>query len=343
MKRLIAAATASVVLLSVASLAMAQPDDRRGPGARAAQQRPAVAPRAQPPAPRVQRPAITQPRQQIAPQRRAMPQQAQPRARIQLGPDARAVQERGRTRDRAAQPRLTPSVPRQVAPRQVIPRQADERRRQDGPGAVGRPRSRYDQPRIGERARSGPDRQPVSRANVSDEQRRIVRERLLRQRVQRVPRSRIGMPLSIGSHIPRHHRLHRLSPAILALAPPYSGYSYLVVDDTVCIVDPETYAIVDILPATFEQAQGPARPALALSGEQMRFIYANVPKDRARADLRIRLALGAEIPRGVDLFAFPEIVIGQVPLVEPYRYLVVENDVVIVDPADRSVVLVIPD
>ena len=115
-----------------------------------------------------------------------------------------------------------------------------------------------------------------------------------------------------------------------------------VIEDTACIVDPDTYTIVDVLPPVIEQAQPPGRPALALSAEQMRFVYASVPKDSARTDVRVRLALGAEIPRGVELFAFPDDVLAELPQLEPYRYLVVESDVVIVDPADRAVVLLIP-
>lgn len=36
---------------------------------------------------------------------------------------------------------------------------------------------------------------------------------------------------------------------LLALVPMYAAYSYLVVDDTICIVDPHTYAIVDMIRA----------------------------------------------------------------------------------------------
>jgi hypothetical protein len=83
--------------------------------------------------------------------------------------------------------------------------------------------------------------------------------------------------------------------------------------------------------------------ALLLSPEQMRVVYAGVPKDRARAELRIRLGLGAEIPRSVALFAFPDAVIAQVPQVAPFRYIVVEDDVVIVDPADYEIAMVISE
>jgi hypothetical protein len=61
--------------------------------------------------------------------------------------------------------------------------------------------------------------------------------------------------------------------------------------------------------------------SLDLSPEQMRLIYASLPKDRARTELRIRLALGAAIPRSVELFVFPDALIAQVPQVASFRYI----------------------
>ena len=83
--------------------------------------------------------------------------------------------------------------------------------------------------------------------------------------------------------------------------------------------------------------------ALALSGEQMRCVYANAPKDRARTDLRIRLALGAEIPRSVELFPFPDEALACAPELANYTYIVVQDDVVIVEPTAYAVVQVISD
>ncbi len=107
----------------------------------------------------------------------------------------------------------------------------------------------------------------------------------------------------------------------------------------------ESYAIVDVIEGSIEAAGPPPAPppALALSSDQVRLIYESVPKDRARTELRIRLALGAEIPRRVALFAFPDAVIAQVPQVAPFRYIVVENDVVIVDPAAYEIAMVISE
>lgn len=118
-----------------------------------------------------------------------------------------------------------------------------------------------------------------------------------------------------------------------------------MVDDTICVVDSESYTIVDVIEGSIESAGPPSAPppALALSSEQKHLIYASVPKDRARAELRIRLALGVEIPRSVSLFDFPDTLIAQVPQVAPFRYIVVEDDVVIVDPADYEIAMVISE
>jgi hypothetical protein len=53
----------------------------------------------------------------------------------------------------------------------------------------------------------------------------------------------------------------------------------------------------------------PAGPSAAPGADAV--AYAGVPKDRARTELRIRLGLGAEIPRSVALLAFPDAVIAE--------------------------------
>jgi hypothetical protein len=185
-----------------------------------------------------------------------------------------------------------------------------------------------------------PSARPVARSQASDQQRREVRQRLVgNPGVQRISRSQLNVALAMGSRIPRHHRLYRFAPALLAIIPAYAAYQYLIVDDTICVVDPDSYAIVDVIPSSIEQAgpQTADRPALALSTDQMRCVYAATPKDQARSDRRVRLALGAEIPRNVELFAFPEEGLACAPELAGYRYIVVEGDVAIVDPVDYAI------
>jgi hypothetical protein len=191
---------------------------------------------------------------------------------------------------------------------------------------------------------TNPGAQPIARLQATDQQRREVRHRLFGNRqAERIPRNRLSVAPAIGSRLPRSHQLLRFAPALIALVPAYAAYRYLIVDDTICVVDPETYAIVDVIPSSIEQA-GPvpeARPALALSAHQMRCVYSVTPQDQARSDLHIRLALGAEIPRNVELFAFPEEGLACAPELAAYRYVVVQDDVIIVDPIDYAIVGVI--
>jgi hypothetical protein len=104
-----------------------------------------------------------------------------------------------------------------------------------------------------------------------------------------------------------------------------------VVDDDICIVDPATYYVVTYpLDGRVRRwrliaaAAGVVRRGHAL---HLRQRTEGSPGRRAHP-----LALGAEIPGRVDLERFPGGVIDRVPQVDGYRYIVVEDDVVIVDP-----------
>jgi hypothetical protein len=189
------------------------------------------------------------------------------------------------------------------------------------------------------------DSDRAGRAQVSEEKRSGVRERLFKEkrRVDRVNRTNINVDIRVGARIPRSVRIHTLPVSIVSFAPAYRGYSYIVLeDDTICIVDPRSYVIVDVIYAGTQRADRPGRPHLTLNAEDMRFIYRTVPKSRT-ADVRVRLALGAEVPRDVELLAFPEDVIERVPAVRRYRYVVTQDDIVIVDPDDYAVALVIEE
>jgi Protein of unknown function (DUF1236) len=192
-----------------------------------------------------------------------------------------------------------------------------------------------------QKSTQGKDQKEGARAQVSEPQRTGVRERLSKE--DRIERTKIKVSVTVGATIPRSVRLHALPVAIVSLAPAYRGYSYIVLEDeTICIVDERTYLIVDVIPSGSQRADRPDRAQLTLSAEQMRFIFANVPKD-GTTNVRVRLALGVEVPRDVELLAFPADVLRRLPEMGRYRYIVAgsDSDVVIVDPSDNAVVLVI--
>lgn len=182
----------------------------------------------------------------------------------------------------------------------------------------------------------------AGRVQVSEEKRSGVRERLVKeQRVERVQRSRINVSINIGTALPRSVRLHRFPTTIVSFEPAYRDYSYVLLDDdTIVVVDERTYVIVDVIPAGTQRADRPGRSYLTLSADDMRYIYRTAPKSRV-ANVRVRLALGAEVPRDVELLAFPDEIVDRVPDMRRYRYIVTEDDIVVVDPDDYAVALVI--
>ena len=65
----------------------------------------------------------------------------------------------------------------------------------------------------------------------------------------------------VGHRIPRRIHLFPISTAVFAFFPYYRDYSYFVVDDDICIVDPRTYAVVDVIDRGYWSGQG--RPQVA--------------------------------------------------------------------------------
>jgi hypothetical protein len=176
---------------------------------------------------------------------------------------------------------------------------------------------------------------------ASERQHTEVRQHLLRDR--KVERSKLNVSVNIGATVPRSVRLHPLSAAVIGFAPVYRGYSYVVLEDeTICIVDPRSYVIVDVIPASTQRAELPSGGHLSLSADERRLVLASVDR-RHTADIDVRLALGAEIPRSVELEMFSDRVIERIPKLRSYRYVVTQDQVIILDPSDRQVALLISD
>lgn len=200
----------------------------------------------------------------------------------------------------------------------------------DRPKGAARPESDNDRPKGAE----APGKDGPKGARLSEKQRSEVGAKL---RQNRVERTRVQVAIRIGAPVPRSVRLHPLPAAVLVSVPGYRGHSYFVRDDdTIVIVDTRSYVVVEVIPSSTRAA------GLWLTPEQMRLVYTSVPKDRV-ADIRVRLALGAEVPAHVRLLKFPGDVRARIPELDGYRYIVTGRDVVIVDPQDRDIALVISE
>ena len=184
--------------------------------------------------------------------------------------------------------------------------------------------------------------QPAKRVQASEKQHADVRQHLLRDR--NIERTKINVSVNIGATVPRSVRLRPLSSVIFGFAPVYRGYSYIVLEDeTICIVDPRSYVIVDVIPASTQRAEGPgARGHLTLTADERRFVLNSVDRGRS-ADISVRLALGAEVPRSVEVVEFPDEIIERIPRLRSFRYVMAQDQVVIVDPTDHQVALLISE
>jgi len=98
---------------------------------------------------------------------------------------------------------------------------------------------------------------------------------------------------------------------------------------------------------TVIERQGPAtitRERIDLTPTQRTTIYRTVTRERVQTAPRdVDIRVGARVPRTVELREIPPTLIDEVPTVRRYRYMVVNNEVVLVDPATSEVVEVIQE
>lgn len=79
-----------------------------------------------------------------------------------------------------------------------------------------------------------------------------------------------------------------------------------------------------------------------LTAAQRRAIYAEVSKDTSRSSPQDFSAMvGADVPPMIELYTLPDDALAQVPAAKLYKYTVVENKVVVVDPTRMRIVDVI--
>jgi hypothetical protein len=176
------------------------------------------------------------------------------------------------------------------------------------------------------------------RLRLSDRERIRSRDIIVRrEREHRVLRD-VDFAISVGVHVPRHVRLHPIPVGLVEVVPAYRSYRYFIVEDYICIADPETYVIVQVIDKKRPAAE---LAALELSEWERDYVRRHASWEDARADVRIRLALGVDIPSGVELHGFSDEILSDIPKLRRYRYVVVEDDVVICDPETRDVVLVV--
>jgi len=78
---------------------------------------------------------------------------------------------------------------------------------------------------------------------------------------------------------------------------------------------------------------------LELTPVQRRTIYRTIVREQvAPAEPTVEYRVGARVPDSVRLYSVPQEVAVEVPAIRTYKYMVVNNRVVLVDPATSQVV-----
>jgi hypothetical protein len=183
------------------------------------------------------------------------------------------------------------------------------------------------------------------RVQLTEEKRTNIHQTILRERnVNRA--TNVTFSINVGTRIPRSVRLEVLPASVITIVPEYRSYRYFVVDDEICIVEPSTYEIVEVIRVSDRTAGRDSRGssgALMLTEREKEILLRDVDL-RSGSTLGLgALTEGAEVPRDVSLRTFSAAVVEQVPKVREYKYVAAENRLAIVDPRGSKVELVIED
>lgn len=77
---------------------------------------------------------------------------------------------------------------------------------------------------------------------------------------------------------------------------------------------------------------------IELTPAQRTMIYRTIVRERAIPATGVEVRLGGRVPDAVDLQAVPEAIGVEMPAIRTYRYMVINNRVLLVDPATSTVV-----
>lgn len=85
-----------------------------------------------------------------------------------------------------------------------------------------------------------------ARANLTTEQRSKITTVIKKQKVEPV---KLDVDIRVGTRIPQHVRYYPLPAEVVTIYPQWRGFDYIVVGDTIVVIDPGTREIVAVIDA----------------------------------------------------------------------------------------------
>jgi Protein of unknown function (DUF1236) len=181
----------------------------------------------------------------------------------------------------------------------------------------------------------------TSSTTVNDDQRRQVVDQLRRDRT--ATSQNLNIQVNVGTRLPPRVQARRLPSDIVRIMPQYRDYEYTVIDNRVAIIDPRRHEVVEIL----DDEPGYGRAA-AYGGD--RIVISDDTRTRFRELVRSSsTTVGSTSPSGggtsasncLSLQPVPEELARNHPELSSYRYLMIGDQVVLVDPQQQKIVQVI--
>ena len=152
----------------------------------------------------------------------------------------------------------------------------------------------------------------------------------------------VNISINIGTRLPQSVRLVAVPASIITIVPEYRSYRYVVVNDQICIVEPNSFEIVEVIPLSGQTASrsGPSA-TLVLSEEERTILLREIDMGGGSTMGLGAISEGSDVPRDIQVRAFPDAVVQKVSKVKGYKYFTADNRIAIVDPQGTKVQLVI--
>jgi Protein of unknown function (DUF1236) len=187
----------------------------------------------------------------------------------------------------------------------------------------------------------------IASVNLSPDQSTRLHEAITGGDVRRV--NHVDFALSAGTRIPGGVGIYPIPDSIAEIVPQYRGFDYIVAEDELVIVDPGTREIVAVQsagPGRFgsEQRTGRSVGLTTLSPGQKTRLHGIISGGNIQHVNRVDfpLTVGTRVPDTMTLYNVPESIVDVLPQYRDFEYIVVWNELVIIDPDTLNIVAVLP-
>jgi hypothetical protein len=174
-------------------------------------------------------------------------------------------------------------------------------------------------------------------ANIEPQQRSKIVETLRSRHSE--AETNVNFSVSVGAIVPEHVHYRPLPEDIVSIAPQYRGYDYVMIRDEVVIIEPRTRKIVTVIQEGGSTGTSARRSSIDIPVEKRRRIHTEVIRSyHGPRDVHIQLRVGERVPDNVTLETFPATIYSEDPDLRSYEYVVVQEEVALVDPQSRQIV-----